>query len=226
LKLKELGEGMYYSNPRIEIFELLKTTYPEINDTNLRILEIGCGAGVFRKHFNNVEYWGIEPNSDQAEKARKIGVNVIGGTFEEVSNIIPDNYFNIVVLNDVLEHMHDHDLFLRQIVHKGKKEFTIIGSVPNVRFITVLIKYVFLGDWAYKEMGVLDRTHLRFFTKKSLKATLIKSSYELIELKGINKIPFSIRKIRGSILRVIAILFGSDCKFMQFAFIVKYIGNR
>lgn len=215
----------YYSNTRNEIFELLNKNYPGIKDANLKILEIGCGGGVFRNHFNKSEYWGVEPNTLQAQIARDNGLLVINGTFDEIQSSLPDKYFNIVVVNDVLEHMLDHDLFLNQITSKCTQKFVMVGSVPNVRFITVLLNYIFFCNWEYKDMGVLDRSHLRFFTKKTLLRSLLTNSYKLIELKGINKLTFYNSNFRDKILRIVSIFFGSDTKFMQFSFLVRYDGD-
>ena len=153
------------------------------------VLEIGCGEGGFRASFNNhIEYWGIEPNAEVSKIAESKLYKVFNATYEKVEKDIPNGYFDLIVCNDVIEHMIDHDFFFENIRNKMKEDGKLLISIPNVRFINNLYNLLFRKDWKYEEEGILDRTHLRFFTKKSLVDTLLTHRFRIKNLEGINKL--------------------------------------
>ena len=84
-----------------------------------------------------------------------------------------------------------------------------------------MINYLFLKEWKYKSMGVLDYTHLRFFTIKSIHYALNKNIYTDIKINPINCIFNKPFKIRNLLLLFASLFFGSDSKYMQLAFIAK-----
>jgi 2-polyprenyl-3-methyl-5-hydroxy-6-metoxy-1,4-benzoquinol methylase len=76
--------------------------------------------------------------------------------------------FDCVVMADVLEHLRDPWRVAREVVDVASAGATIIACVPNVRHIDTIINLVFRGKWPYRDRGIHDRTHLRFFTRKNL----------------------------------------------------------
>jgi 2-polyprenyl-3-methyl-5-hydroxy-6-metoxy-1,4-benzoquinol methylase len=153
------------------------------------VLEIGCAAGGFYSSLKQpCEVWGVEPNAEAAHVAALNLNKVIVGCFSDVIADIPDGYFDLVICNDVIEHMNDHDVFLRNIKSKMRPGGHLVGSVPNIRHITALFKILIKKDWEYSESGILDRTHLRFFTKKSLLRTLREHAYHVEDIAGIGSI--------------------------------------
>ena len=169
----------YFEANRREVASLLPVTYS-------KVLEVGCASGGFSGHLVlPCDYWGIEPNHMAAIAAReKIG-RVLIGTYEEIESQLPDGYFDLVVCNDVIEHMVDHDAFLQSIKKKMTSNGVIIGSIPNIRHITALAKLLIGKDWPYSESGILDRTHLRFFTAKSLRRTFDSHGYHIEAMQGL-----------------------------------------
>jgi len=155
-----------------------------------RVLEIGCSAGGFSEQLvrNGAEVWGIEPNTAAAEVARAKLTKVFNSTFDQAADELPTDYFDLVVCNDVIEHMPDHDLFLQRIKSTMTDKGVIVGSLPNIRHITALVKLLALRDFPYRDEGILDRTHLRFFTRKSIERTLRDNGYEIEALSGVNNI--------------------------------------
>ena len=151
----------YYLHPRQEMVEL-------IAGNPKRVLEVGCGAGLFRTNFKDqVEYWGVEPCSFAAAQARQLLTQVYEGTYEEVSDKLPDQYFDLVVCNDVIEHMSDPKGFLWNLRRKIADGGAMIVSIPNLRNAVILYDLLFKGDFQYVDEGVLDYTHFHLFTKKS-----------------------------------------------------------
>lgn len=117
-----------------------------------------------------------------ADASRGRLTRVLVGTYDEVSDQIPDAYFSVVVCNDVIEHMADPFAFLVDVARKVAPGGRLVASVPNVRYLPVMFQYVFLKDWRYDPAGgVLDDTHLRFFTRKSLLRTVSETGVWRVE---------------------------------------------
>ena len=213
----------YYRNTRPEVAAFLPAGCS-------RILEIGCGTGNFRRHFTGaVEYWGVEPVAAVAGEAARTLDRVLTGSFRSVHQSLPEGYFDLVVCNDVIEHMDDHDWFLEAI--KGKMRpggAHLVGSVPNVRYITNLYALLVRKDWQYVDAGILDRTHLRFFTRRSLERALLAHGYSVERLEGINRIRIGARSPARFALSVLvqgaAWILGRDTLSAQFAFRVCWKG--
>jgi hypothetical protein len=75
------------------------------------------------------------------------------------------------------------------------KEGVIIASIPNVRYLSNVYNFLIRQDWQYEDCGILDRTHLRFFTKKSMAKTFIDLGYTIESIEGINSI-FSVSTLK------------------------------
>ncbi len=179
----------YYKNQRREVYEMVPSSVA-------RVLEIGCAEGEFKTNFpRDVEYWGVEPVSEVADHALRKGIHVLCGTYEDMCSKIPDGYFDVVVCNDVIEHMLDPENFLVSVKNKLTANGVLVGSIPNVRFWGNLIKLLIKRDWKYEDSGVLDKTHLRFFTGKSFRRLLNKTGYEIVQMKGIESQRMKILKV-------------------------------
>jgi len=205
----------YYQGSRPEIIDL-------INHSPKRVLELGCGDGSFRFLLSSeVEYWGVEPFSEAAELARKSIDKIFNATYESALPQLPNNYFDLVICNDVIEHFSDHDFFFSSIKDKMCADGYIVGSIPNVRHLLNLMNLIFSKDWNYENDGILDRTHLRFFTKKSLKRTFIQHGYNLELLKYIKIIKPRFFPPRRLFYNILILLLGEDTRPLQFGFRVK-----
>lgn len=209
----------YHSQARKEMAQFLPEKYS-------RVLEIGCGTANFKKNLKPCEYWGVEPNPEAAEAAATNSDNkILIGTYEQISNALPENYFDLVICNDVIEHMPDHDHFLQQIQKHMTPDGAIIGSIPNIRYFTSIFEIIFLKDFHYRESDIFDRTHQRFFTKKSIARSLLAAGLRIEKLQGINSFIFKKKNIMNIaisltiIITIIASLFFfSDIRHMQYGF--------
>jgi 2-polyprenyl-3-methyl-5-hydroxy-6-metoxy-1,4-benzoquinol methylase len=212
----------YSTTSRKELIKFLPNNYK-------RVLEVGCGTGGFRDTLKtDIEIWGVEPNAEAAKDAMERGYKVLVGFYEEVADQCPNHYFDLIVCNDVIEHMLEHEKFLDLIKLKMAPDASIIGSIPNVRYFGNLCKLLLNKDWKYVDNGVLDRTHLRFFTEKSLKRTFNEAKYTIEELSGIqsdftkwNNFKMCVRNF--VLLMIVFLTFGhsKDIQFVQFAFRLK-----
>jgi 2-polyprenyl-3-methyl-5-hydroxy-6-metoxy-1,4-benzoquinol methylase len=199
----------YYQNRRKEIYAIVP---PSVN----KVLEIGCAAGGFRLNFpEHVEYWGVEPVREAAEQARQKNIKVLCGIYDEVCGQVPSAYFDVVVCNDVIEHVPDPEAFLVSLKDKLTPNGVLVGSIPNVRFWGNLINLIVRRDWKYEDSGVLDRTHLRFFTAKSFRRLMHDTGYELVKMAGIESKRMKALKVLFSPFLLLA---GFDVCDMQFMF--------
>lgn len=152
----------YYNDDREEMLKYLPKSAKKIAD-------IGCGNGIFAemvKNMNNAEVWGIELMEEEAKIAKEKLDKVLAGPCEENIEKLPNNYFEAIYFNDVLEHLVDPYEVLKIVKQKLVKGGIIISSIPNIRYHNVLIPLLFKKQFKYESHGVLDKTHLRFFYKK------------------------------------------------------------
>jgi len=203
----------YYKNSRPEIVSFLPENIS-------KILDIGCGQGHFLKLVKEVTYaetWGLEMVATEANIAKNYVDKILVGRIEDSLELIPDNYFDCITLNDVLEHLIEPKEVLKMISEKLTQNGIIVASIPNVRFIENLYELIIKKDWEYKTEGILDYTHLRFFTKRSMKRLFVEAGYKLLKQEGINKT----RSRKLQILNFFTFGFFSDTKYCQYVCIVS-----
>ena len=195
MKYYENKQSGYYNNVRKEMLKYL----PE---NAKKIIDIGCGNGALAylvKQQNDAEVWGIELMEEEAKGAIKVLDKVIVGNCEKHIDSLPEYYFDVIYLNDVLEHLVDPYTVLEALKSKLAPSGVVISSIPNVRFFRTFSKVLFSKDWIYEGHGVMDKTHLRFFTSKSIKRMYEELGYTILIHEGIN-VTKSIRPILFNIL--------------------------
>lgn len=164
---KESSDGEkpenYYKNIRHDLIPLV----PE--DANC-ILEVGCAEGMTGNELKKrpgVFVAGIENNKTAAELARKVLDDVIIGDIESMDIPYSTSAFDCIIFADVLEHLVNPLDVLKKVSKHLKKDGTVIMSIPNVQFYGVVHQLI-EGNWTYQKEGILDETHLRFFTFKEI----------------------------------------------------------
>jgi 2-polyprenyl-3-methyl-5-hydroxy-6-metoxy-1,4-benzoquinol methylase len=172
----------YYKNNRAEMLGFLP---PDPK----RLIDIGCGEGLFgeavKARFPGCETWGIELVADAAEKAALRNDRIIHGSFEDATEL-PAGYFDVVTMNDVLEHMTWPEPALAAARRILKPDGKLVLSLPNVQFLLNVLDLVKRNDWEYQDNGILDRTHFRFYTTKSARRLLERNGFDVQQIVGIN----------------------------------------
>ena len=163
------------------------------------------------------EVWGIELSPAAADVAQRQIDRVLIGDANSVLSRLPEAHFDCVVFNDVLEHTVDPETLLRSVRRYLSRDGVVVCSIPNVRYFPVLLKLVLLKEWRYEESGVLDRTHLRFFTIRSIKRMFEDLDFDVLTIEGINRIN-SWKAVLASVLSLGLL---SDCRNLQYACVVK-----
>jgi 2-polyprenyl-3-methyl-5-hydroxy-6-metoxy-1,4-benzoquinol methylase len=212
----EQTNSIYYSGYRKEMLEFIPADCK-------KILEIGCSEGNFLNQIKaeDTELWGVEPDIKSAQIAGTKLYRVLNIPIEEALDLLPDHYFDAIVLNDVLEHMLFPDGILKHIKLKLKPGGLIISSIPNFRYIKSLFKVVVKRKWEYADHGILDYTHFRFFTRKSIISMFIECGYEIKNIKGINRTKSIKFHLLAFIFCILTLSNQLDMLYMQFAVVAK-----
>ncbi len=188
-----------------------------------RVLDVGCADGSFGasvKSKTSAEVWGVDLSSADVSNARLKLDKVIVGPIDANETLLqlPDGFFDAICFNDVLEHLIDPDQLLNLIRQKLTPQGVIVAAIPNVRYFRNLSNLLFKKEWKYEERGILDRTHLRFYTKKSMRRLFEEQGFEILFFEGIN----ATLSFRPYFYHIFSLgLFGLDTKFLQFAIIAK-----
>jgi SAM-dependent methyltransferase len=197
-----------------------------------RLLDVGCGTGTFGaslKQSRQIEVWGVEPFASAAAIAADRLDRVIIGPFGPETDV-PAGAFDCIVFNDVLEHMVAPERALRYAKLLLSAGGTILASIPNVRYFPFMWQLGVRGNWEYGDCGILDRTHLRFFTKSSILRLFQNEGYAVRSISGINPymgVPNASRRLWFAYRIANALFMGrfADLKFLQFAVVAEPIAT-
>ncbi len=166
-------EGVVYKRPKAEKYfvEEREEIFPMLPSYCARVLDLGCGTGKTSQTLKKTGRvgWvcGVEGSPEAAAAARSCLDQVVEGDIEKIEYPFPDESFDAILLLDILEHLVDPWTVVEKMTRLLKPGGVLIASIPNVRHFSVVFPLLFLGDWRYQEEGLLDSTHIRFFTKKT-----------------------------------------------------------
>ena len=150
-----------------------------------RVFDVGCGTGSLASAVRDklgCQVVGLEPNVDRARVASERGIEVVNRMFTR-ENVAGLPKFDVVMFADVLEHFADPIEALqlaRTLLAPGG---CIVASVPNVAHWTVRVDLL-RGRFEYGDLGIMDATHLRWFTSASLLRLFTSAGFEVEHLKG------------------------------------------
>lgn len=199
----------YFNNPRPEMLAFLPVNAK-------KVLDIGCGNGTFAKAIkerNNAEVWGIELMEAEAETAKSILHRIFIGPCEDYIIDLPNGYFDAIYFNDVLEHLVDPYVVLKNIKKKLAPKGVIISSIPNIRYHSALYSLVIKKDFKYEEYGIMDKTHMRFFTNKSIRKMYTDLGYNIKQHIGIKPT----KSIKPYIYNIPLFFTAMDIRYLQYA---------
>ena len=169
--MSESGIAEYYAADRPELVAFLRP-----QGAFGTALDIGCAAGVLGKSLQDrgivATCDGIEVNAEAARLAGTRLRRVWTGPLESLAAEIPWPQYELIILADVLEHLADPWAALRLLQARAAPGCRLLLSVPNVRHYKVSLPLLFRGEFRYADAGIMDRTHLHFFTRVSLEDIL------------------------------------------------------
>jgi 2-polyprenyl-3-methyl-5-hydroxy-6-metoxy-1,4-benzoquinol methylase len=206
-------EEDYFSSTRKDVISFIGI------NKDLTILEVGAGTGATLVALKRA---GIAKEIHAYDlvdvcKDKEIFDSFRFGNIEEQTALpYQKEYFDTIILADVLEHLLDAKKSLKTILPYLKKDGSIYISLPNIRYANALYKVAVKGSFEYEPFGIFDKTHLRFFCKKDMIA-LIESIPEL----KIDKIESNLKHVKSKRTTLNAFTFGSIEEFLSLQFFLK-----
>jgi 2-polyprenyl-3-methyl-5-hydroxy-6-metoxy-1,4-benzoquinol methylase len=152
--------------------------------SNHNVLDIGAGEGFFAAELaaNGNRVTGIDNRLTPVETSRfeRYFTADLEDGIAQVIRQLDGQRFDRVLLLDVLEHLRSPEMILRQAQEVLKRQGLLIVSLPNIANIYVRLTLLF-GRFDYAERGLLDKTHVRFFTRKTARRLIESNGYTIVE---------------------------------------------
>ena len=171
--------GHYHDYVNVGLFDV-------ISGTPRRVLELGCAGGMFglklKEKFPGTTVVGIEPGRAAAAVAATRLDRVINRRLEDVdfaAEGLEPATFDTMIAADVLEHLANPWRELVRVRPLLVPDAQLVASIPNVRNVALLANALVNGQWRYGERGLLDITHLRFFTLGEIARLFEETGYRL-----------------------------------------------
>jgi trans-aconitate methyltransferase len=142
-------------------------------ETAVSVVEVGCSRGALARAFLKINpsarYVGIEIEAEYAAIAESVCSRVLVGNVEKMDDATFNGLFpsDCWVLGDVLEHLYDPWALLKSIRARIDSAGCIVACIPNAQHWSVQAR-LNLGLFVYEDSGLLDRTHIRWFTRKTI----------------------------------------------------------
>ena len=175
------GVSLDYSfSPRRDLMSLM-----DFSKAGLRVLEIGCACGATLREIGtqnpSVRLYGVELNEKAAEIAAPYAT-ILSMDVERLDPSQVAERFDYIVMGDVIEHLQNPWKAIenmRELLASGGE---VIASIPNVAHISTFYGLL-SGRWTYEDMGILDRTHFRFFTKKEIIKLFQEAQFDIQDMR-------------------------------------------
>jgi len=169
-----------YIGPREDILRLVPRGVK-------RVLDVGCSVGTLGQALrerDGAEVTGIELDAQMGAEARERLNEVHIGSVEEKALFerLGDRTFDCIVFADLLEHLADPWIALGRFVERLAPEGVVVASLPNIRHYTTIRTLLFQGYWPYRDRGIHDQTHLRFFTLRNIRELFASVGLSILEL--------------------------------------------
>ncbi|MBN1594986.1 class I SAM-dependent methyltransferase [candidate division FCPU426 bacterium] len=151
-----------------------------------KVLDVGCGSGALGEAISQKGYevWGIESHPDAYTRAEKRLARLIKADLNDqdaIEQAVGPTRFDYIVFSDVLEHIYDPYSILRAYAQWIKPGGRLLISVPNAVVWTNRLHFL-CGRFEYGDTGVMDRTHIRFFSFKSAKTLVKAAGFEVVKV--------------------------------------------
>lgn len=205
-----MKKRIYFENKRPEMDYFITTTPRSA-------IEFGCGNGGFSellKQKYKCEAWGVDIDPESVKNAEKIIDKAICGDAYEIIEILPLNHFDYVICNDFIEHIYSPEKFFVNLRKCLTDDAVLVCSLPNIRYFNHFKRYFFMKDWKYRDQGILDNTHLRFFTKKSMKRSINEWGFQIELIKGL----MPTKTAFFYFFNILSLNFIGDMRFVQYGF--------
>lgn len=176
-------EDAYFLHQRPELRE-------RVPASACRVLDVGCGAGrlgaALKAERPGLQVVGLEGFPEAAREARDVLDEVLELDLDALPGLpLPAGHFDAMIFGDVLEHLRDPERLLRVLLPHLAPDGRLVCSVPNVKHWSVVHPLLVEDRWTYQDAGLLDRTHVHFFTLDEIGLMLERLGLEALEV-GVN----------------------------------------
>jgi 2-polyprenyl-3-methyl-5-hydroxy-6-metoxy-1,4-benzoquinol methylase/glycosyltransferase involved in cell wall biosynthesis len=157
------------------------------NNQPLQILDVGCSAGYLGEYLRTLGHHvtGLDITPEAIETAKTFLNEAYCLKVEDFLDQQPDRRFDVVIFGDVLEHVTNAEEVLKKTATALKPGGKVVASIPNVAHVAVRAMLL-AGRWDYSELGLLDRDHVRFFTKETINQLFENTGFEVCETASTN----------------------------------------
>ncbi len=186
----------YYLHPRRELAAYIDREV----EAPIKVLEFGCGTGAtlayIRSRFPYAEVHGVEIVSEMAKVATSVG-DVICDNLETMEFPWEDGFFDYCIMGDVLEHLHEPAEVLRRLHRVINPDGKILVSMPNVKHWSVMLPLILHDRFEYVDAGILDRTHLRMYTRTEIVKLIHDSGFDVrtVDYSSVESCPLEYQSI-------------------------------
>lgn len=192
------------------------------------VLDVGAGNGalarILKKIKSNIHIDGVEPNAYASKIAQSNYDLFWSDSLENLDLHIDYSKYDFIVIADVIEHLENPDLFLKKIINGIRNNCKIIISLPNICFGSVRLS-ILNGYFDYVPSGIIEYTHLRFYSLKSVKAIIKSHNLNLETIIFLNRsfyrCEFSMEMLKCSLFLLLKILFDKNSRAYQFIFVTN-----
>lgn len=185
----------------------------ELTGSARDVLDLGCGNGFLaadlKRNGNSVTGVDVLPQTKQSDAFDQYFAADLDEGIKNVVAKLNGKRFDRVLLMDVLEHLKCPERLLQECREVVKKEGAIIVSVPNIANLTVRLSLL-LGKFNYTQRGILDKTHLRFFTRKTARRLIEQNGYRILQ-ERVTVVPLEAAlglKASGNLFRILNTVLG------------------
>ncbi len=197
------------------------------------VMDVGCGKGVTSRWLKqirpNITTIGVEIDESVAAIAASVVDEVLVVDLNNGLQAL-ENYqgrVDLLLLLDVLEHLHDPWARLLEFKSLLAPNGVVIASIPNIRNFKVLGPLLVKGQWKYQSSGILDRTHLRFFTRRTVVELFEDAGYVIQRVAATGPLQFGrIKSLSGGVAFLANVISaGSLQDFLAHQFVVRAVGR-
>ena len=169
----------YFAADRRDLVDFLRP-YGQLG----MVLDIGCAGGRLGRQLLQTGLAercdGIEPNAAAATQAADRLHRIWVADLETITEQLPWSDYDLLIMADVLEHLIDPWRVLAELHRRVRPGARLLLSVPNVRHKSVVLPLLFRGRFDYADAGIMDRTHLHFFTRSSLLDAVGRAGWRMV----------------------------------------------
>lgn len=174
----------YFSNIRLDLID-----FANFNKNDLKILEIGAA---YCETLNYLKIKGVAKTVvgiDIYEDVKNKNLykevdQMLFGDIEDIDLTQFNDFFDVILLADVLEHLVEPTKVLEKIKSCLNQDGVIVVSMPNIRHFSAFIKIFIKGSFKYEQSGIFDSTHMRFYCRKDIEQLLESCNFEVINQAG------------------------------------------